>query len=820
MHWSNRSLIFNKAKKVEKSALPVRRFVLTNPIFWLLSASIPLSMQCFTPANAETVLCSLLWYNDATLYAQDPVPYYAWNYPVQADPSGYAFPSVSISADSDPSRVQVTIDNSAQITTNIVRNCSLGAGQQISTWKVQEGYPIVNSSNLVYWSESFGSGRWEGISPDSQNGQVSTYIVSKSATNLWVRVPAVTLNLYPSGLPTVYQPEGWIKLGGTSDPLQPGWTWTPPVNGNFPSDIQSVPPTPPNDDECSKSTPNGAVPSERSCLPTDMNDPVDSRSGNYYFHETDLEVANLLPMKVLRSYASGLNSHIGPFGVGSNLSTYNTKLIVTKDGSGKPVTAPNTTLTVDLGKGTIINFTNGSGGGTYFTSPANMATASDSITLNLDSNGYLSWASYKKLSDVQMFFDGQGRYIKWEDSHGNYLLLNRDTNGRLTSVEDPSTSRGIFFTYNGDGLITQVADHAGRTVGYTYSAAKELLTVTNPAGAVMSYIWTPDHRIATKKDFKNQTVITNEYDPATGSVIKQTNADSGVYRLSAQEGDKRRRVYSPDNSYSTYEFESHGLPVEITDENGNKTTISYSPNLFTNDPNGRYIQKTDALNHTTRTDFNFRNQPTTITLPDNTQYVITYDSNHPHLPATVRDPLWHYTYYSYDATGNLIEIKNNDNKTTTFTYNARGQVLTRTNALNKTTTFSYNANHELATVTDPLNNVTSFAYDNRGNLTSITDPRQNVTSFVYDILNRLSSVTNPLNQTTMYAYDNNGNLLTTTDANNHTTTYVYDSRNRLASVTNPLNQTTTYTYDKEDRMTGAQDPKSQTTTYTLGLTQK
>ncbi|MBK8190378.1 MAG: RHS repeat protein [Vampirovibrionales bacterium] len=571
--------------------------------------------------------------------------------------------------------------------------------------------------------------------------------------------------------------------------------------------------TPPCTDKCCASVPDSPEPKDQSCAPWDMNDPVDSRSGNYYYYETDLTVSNLLAMKALRGYASGLASQIGPFGVGTHLGAYNMALTIAKDPNGKPVTAPNTTLLVNLGNGGTIPFSNGAAGGAYFTSPNNMATLTDNITLSLDGNGYLSYATYRKLSNSQFFFDANGRYIKWEDSHGNYLLLNRDASGRLQNVQDPASGRGLFFAYNADGLISQIADHAGRTVSYTYSAAKELLSVTNPAGAVMQYTWTSDHRIATRKDYKSQTVITNEYDPATGSVVKQTNADGGAYRLSAPERTALRWIYNPDNTYQKFDFNAQGMPTKIIDENGNATSIFYSPNLFTNTPTGKYIEKTDPLSRVTRTDFNANNLPITITLPDNNQYVITYDGLHPHLPASVRDPLWHYTYFTYDASGNLTQIKDHDNKTTTFTYNAKGQTLTRVNALGKTTSYTYNAHNELATITDPLGHVTTFAYDNRGNLTSVTDPRQNVTTFAYDVLNRLTSVTNPLNQATTYTYDNNSNLLTVTDASNHTTTYAYDSRDRMTSVNNPLNQTTTYAYDKQDRMVSATDPKSQTTTY-------
>ena len=186
------------------------------------------------------------------------------------------------------------------------------------------------------------------------------------------------------------------------------------------------------------------------------------------------------------------------------------------------------------------------------------------------------------------------------DRNGNTVTVTRESPGPgpnrfglITRITEPA-GRSLGLTYDDAGRITLVTDPIGRTVQYSYDAQGRLTTVTDPAGGVTHYNYDgTSQRIASITDPRNITYLTNEYD-AQGRVIRQTQADSGVFTFAyAVVGPTltQTTVTDPRGNATIHRFNDQGFPLSTTDALGQTTVYEYTPgsNLpaSTTDPLGR-----------------------------------------------------------------------------------------------------------------------------------------------------------------------------------------------------------------------------------------
>lgn len=202
-------------------------------------------------------------------------------------------------------------------------------------------------------------------------------------------------------------------------------------------------------------------------------------------------------------------------------------------------------------------------------------------------------------------------------------------------------------------------------------------------------------------------------------------------------------------------------------------------------------------------------------------------------------------YYSYDASGNLLEEKASHSGGWLYTdraYDAHGNVLALTNPDGVTTYYRYSAAYGSAYLTKEsalagTQNVTTvYAYDfATGELVSQTDPNGYTTSYAYDALGRQTSVTYPAVNGVQasahtYYYDNN-NTMKTIDPDGHvakayfdglaretetqqwngtsafsTAYYTYNWMDQVATKTTASGSTYYYGYDWAGRLVNLTNP--------------
>jgi RHS repeat-associated protein len=245
------------------------------------------------------------------------------------------------------------------------------------------------------------------------------------------------------------------------------------------------------------------------------------------------------------------------------------------------------------------------------------------------------------------------------------------------------------------------------------------------------------------------------------------------------------------------DYDVHGRPGRVTDSNGLVTAFTY-------DARGRLTSRTTG-SEVTRFSYDAVGQPTKLTLPDASFLSYAYDAAH--RLTQIADSLGNKIVYTLDAMGN---------RTKTEVFDPSG-VLARKrsreyNALNRLIKDIGGAN--------PAMEITQYGYDNQGNLTNLTDPLNRTTSNGYDALNRLVSVIQPApnaagpGASTQYGYDGLDQLTQVTDPKGLTTAYTIDGLGNLAQQFSPDTGITSRTYDAAGNVKTSTDARGQTTRYT------
>ncbi|MGY6274216.1 RHS repeat-associated core domain-containing protein [Methylomonas sp. MgM2] len=309
---------------------------------------------------------------------------------------------------------------------------------------------------------------------------------------------------------------------------------------------------------------------------------------------------------------------------------------------------------------------------------------------------------------------------------------------------------------------------------------------------------------------------------ADGRVTTYKLGPGGTY--TAAPGYFETLVKNPDGSFTLtqkdqtrFQFQSiPGTPfmvngpvwrlTEITDRNGNITTLSYA--------GGKLTAVTDTYSRSLTLGYNGRNKLTTI-----------------------QDPLGRITTLQYDTTGRkLVRVTDAAGKSVSYSYNSLYQMTQKVDKDDRTFRYLYQSNkpvairdgagHDLFRLSNPVNWATDVAalFLNLQRVyvpstTRKTDGLGHVWLYDYDNHGYITKITAPDGAETSYTYDP-ATLMpaSVTDANGHTTRYEYDALgNRIKQIDPvPFNYETAWTYDPVfNRMTGMTDANGRLTSYDI-----
>jgi RHS repeat-associated protein len=406
-----------------------------------------------------------------------------------------------------------------------------------------------------------------------------------------------------------------------------------------------------------------------------IGDPVNAVSGNLDHTQTDfsLAVPGALPFAVERTYNSQVQE-VGPFGYGWT-HAFNVYLeVVDDDADG----TPNEPADEDLVRSGI-RFVDGRGAVRRFALSAGSLTGTftpeTGVRANLvyESAGNLLVlvASDGTRFEFPAFATGAAigtrtRLARARDPNANTITLTYDASNRLTQVTDP-LSRVLSFGYTDPSpLIRSASDWGGRTWTYTYDI-DDLIAVTSPLDAAAGR-------------------VTNRYRYYSKQL--RTANDHNLARAENALGEGTSFFYySNDKTYKT------------RDDEGGETRFVYD--LFT-----RTTTEIDALGRTTRHEFDTLGREIRTTNADGTVVDTSYDSVTGQ-PNRVTNEIGGATQMTYDAFGNLKQLRTPQDATTNYVYwRERNSGSAGDPRLN-----------EVVEVTDPRGKIRNFDYDTRGNLT-------------------------------------------------------------------------------------------------------
>jgi len=661
----------------------------------------------------------------------------------------------------------------------------------------QPPFPLPPLPVPVYFTIQPGGAHLEGISASSARGAQLIY------PNFNHEQPGASVDFWnydPTGKGWYVYGKGTVSQNGTQIIPNPGiviYEFTGAMVGGEPL----APAT---------ATPN--------CGGSCAGDPVDTYTGLFTLDRTDLQVADVIPLEVKRTYRTQDNVPRS-FGIGTTLS-YDMFLV-------RDMTTGWTNMSLVLPDGSQINYTVGPSGSGPLVAQTTASGAFYGSTLagwvdgSCPSTVNAYWCLTLKDGTVYGFPESDGTtnpragaVIAMRDRHGNQLQFQRDGYANLTQVTSPN-GRHLDFTYDSLDRLTTASDDLGRTVTYQYDAYSRLVKAIDPLGNAETYTYGPDNSMLTGTDKNGNLTFQNAYD-SQGRVQTQTYGDHTslqfAYTAGANGNATQANVTDGRGIVRQINFNASGFVTsEIRALNRpEQQTISYTRDPTTN----RLLSKTDALGRTSTYQYDGMANVSAVTQLANTANATTwsysYEPTYNQLTG-ITDPLGHVTTFSRDSQSNLTSVVDANNNTESLTYDGEGRPLTltaNTGTQALKTTYAY-AGPDLASVSDPLGRTEQFTTDAVGRVTQATDPLGNATRIAYDGQDHMVSITDPANHTIKEKYDPAGNLKTRSDEIGNVTQFGYDLRERLVSQTDALNATQTYGYDANGNLLCLTDRKGQ-----------
>jgi YD repeat-containing protein len=287
------------------------------------------------------------------------------------------------------------------------------------------------------------------------------------------------------------------------------------------------------------------------------------------------------------------------------------------------------------------------------------------------------------------------------------------------------------------GKISAQTDENGNITGYEYDPFGRLTGINYPDEGQKAIEYYDN-------EFPNH-VITRVKEDSSGSTIDRCVFVDGLSRTIAEVSRSENCQQAINTLYS---YDDMGriqkvvgpffVPMGCTSFNYHSNYSSDSPITETYyDKRGRPIEisSNDSVYQWNPTTFSYSGFSTTITDPDGCKKKEIKDYLGRLIQVVEYKGQSQYnTYYSYNAAGDLTQVKNNTNKLTIMGYDPLGRKIS---------------------MTDPDMGSWTYSYDANSNLINQTDARGQGISFSYDELNRFLTKTYTTSDPTVtYAYDN------------------------------------------------------------------
>jgi RHS repeat-associated protein len=394
------------------------------------------------------------------------------------------------------------------------------------------------------------------------------------------------------------------------------------------------------------------------------------------------------------------------------------------------------------------------------------------------------------------------------DANGNAVgqSLTVSINGSSTQVDSSSTR------YDDSDRAIQSQDAGGFATAFTYDAAGNVLTVTNPDGYVVSYDYDAANRPIHAYDQEGNAVTTKRDTSGRTRTVTDPNGNTttSAYWDATRDGRLKSVTYPRITNNGSGAALTSGRSVQYDyDAVGNVKTVTEVP-----------AAGSGQANRVTTTSYDELNRPVRIVGPqytDNTKGAIcpvtvnTYDTlgrvtqvaaGYTPSPCTTAssDVTTMQQSSAFDDFDRKITSKDGLNRAWAYVYDANNNVLTVTDPKTQTTSYTWGTGHQLLTRTEQGGRTTTYTRNALGQVLTVTHPNVNYT-YGYDAAHRLIWVSDGrADKTLSYDWSPGGLLNGVTDSDGRQTTYLYDPVGRLAGITAPNGDTLAYQFDAGGRL--------------------
>ena len=469
-----------------------------------------------------------------------------------------------------------------------------------------------------------------------------------------------------------------------------------------------------------------------------------------------------------------------------------------------------------------------------------------------NTGNYVTSETNEQGSTTKYSYDANGNKTAVTDGNGNVTNYTYDTNGNVLSIKNGTS--GNDYSYTGSGYVSKIT-HNGFSYSFNYDVFYNLLSTKIGNVAITSNTYNSNGNLAkttyangdyfeyTYDDYGNISLITGE----TGKIAEMIYNKQGLVTKAVDysSGETSYYYYTFDGSLeSEYCTSSDGSLTHyiITDSNGNtveKTSVNGQTKTITTgtDKDGKSFVSNDGVtNETSTDDFGRTTQVRTVRSDGKLVFDTDYEYANGKAENSTTNLISKFSQsygsdsvlsydYSYDANGNITEIKQNGKLINKYTYDSLNEVKEEYDYVNKFyINYSYdgagNLQNKYEQVLDPNYgyptgtqhgntyeytdtswkdkltkiNGDNITYDANGNPLSYRDGM----SFEWEN-GRILKKINTSDKSVQMSYDSNG-MRTQKTVDGVKTNYYYDSNKNLIALVKG-NDTLLFYYDSDGSAT-------------------